>query len=231
MDSAARQLHAQAEEARESGDFLKALEYTDKAMILYQQDGDQAGFAEVLASRFLTLRHLYEKTGDRNFLLLAKHDAMAAVEIARESGDKTSLAVPLFNLAKAQDTLGELQEAVKTYHEAVENISNNPPATYNRPAVIADFNTHLAICEYKTGDKTALERVEQALADLEQAEEDSYNKNVWLSGGEMRIAEILHEDNPEKAKEHLQKAKEIIDADSRLKLRLAQWEKLAATFK
>ena len=39
----------------------------------------------------------------------------------------------------------------------------------------------------------------------------------------MRIAEILREDNTEKAKE-------IIDSNPALKLRLGQWEKLAATF-
>ena len=42
---------------------------------------------------------------------------------------------------------------------------------------------------------------------------------------------VLKENDPQKAKEHLQKAKEIIDANPDLKLRKAQWEKLAENFK
>ena len=46
----------------------------------------------------------------------------------------------------------------------------------------------------------------------------------------MRIADMLKEDNPEKAKEHLQKAKEIIDNNPDLKLRAEQWKKLTESF-
>lgn len=231
MDSRGRQLHGQAEQAREEGNFLKALQLTDEAMVAYQEAGDELGFAEIQASRFLTLRHLFEKTDSKHYLVLARHAAMASVEIAETSGNKEALAIPLFNLAKAQESLGQLDEAIESYRKAVDNIVNNPPATHNRPSVIADFKVHLTTAEYKNGDKTALERAISALSDLEKADEESYNKNVWLSGGHMRIAEILREDNPEEAKKHLQKAKEIIDADPRLELRKNQWEKLAASFK
>lgn len=230
MDQDGKILHAQAEQARESGDFLKALGLTDQAMIVYQKAGDRLGFAEIQASRFLTLRHLYEQTNDKNYLILAKYAATASVEIAREGGNKEALVVPLFSLAKAQETLGELEEACRTYQEAVDNMINNPPPQHNQPGVLADFKNHLYVCQYKSGDKTVLEKAEQALQDLKEAEEESYNKNVWLSGGHMRIAEMLREDNPEKAHEHLQKAKEIIDSDERLTLRKGQWEKLALIF-
>ena len=43
----------------------------------------------------------------------------------------------------------------------------------------------------------------------------------------MRLAEALREDDLAKAKEHLQKAKDIIAKDERLKIRKSQWEKLA----
>ena len=46
----------------------------------------------------------------------------------------------------------------------------------------------------------------------------------------MSAAKLLKEDNPESAKEYLQKAKEIIDADPALKVRKTQWEKLAERF-
>ncbi|MBI4036376.1 hypothetical protein HY386_00670 [Candidatus Daviesbacteria bacterium] len=249
MESEGRRLHGLAEQARESGDFTRALELTDQATVSYQQGGDSLGFAEVQASRFLTLRHLFEKTDDKNYLILAKHTAMASVELAQASGDKQALALPLFNLAKAQETLGELPDAVATYQKAVENIINNPPEPHKRAAIVADFKVHLETCAYKAGDKSALERAEKALVELEAVpvlsdedfeaggkklefnQEVAYNKDVWVSGGHMRIAEMLREDDPPQAKEHLQKAKEIIDANPQLKLRLAQWEKLATTFK
>ena len=156
MESEGRKLHGLAEQARESGDFTRALELTDRAMVIYQQDNDPLGFAEVQASRFLTLRHLFEKTNDKNYLILAKHASLASVEIAQASGDKQALAVPFFNLAKAQETLGELQEATATYKQAVENIINNPPEPHNRAAIVADFKVHMETCTYKPGDKSAL---------------------------------------------------------------------------
>lgn len=230
MGSAGRKIHALAEQAREKGDFLEALKLIDEAMISYQENGDKPGFAEIQSSRFLTFRHLFEKTGDKNYLILAKYSTMASVQLAETSGQKEALALPFFNLAKAQETLGELQEAVASYQKAVDNIINNPPTEHNRPGVLADFKGHLYTCQYKNGDRDALVKAEQALADLEQSSEPEYNKQVWISGAHMKIADILRTDNPQKAKDHLQKAKEIIDANPDLKLRKEQWEKLIQTF-
>lgn len=234
MESKGRQIHGEAAKARERGESIEALKLYMDAMDTYQREGDNLGFAEIQTEIFLTLRHLFEKTSHHGYQILAKHAAMSSVELAEESGDKTALAIPQFNLAKVQEDLGELEEAVITYKKALENITNNPPAPHNvpqRPAIIADFQSHLATCEYKAGDKSALERAEQATLDLEKAEDlADYNKHVWLSGAHMRIADVLKTDDPEKAKEHLQKAKEIIDADERLVLRKTQWEKLATTF-
>lgn len=224
--SGGKRFHSLAEQTREEGKLLAALENTDKATIAYQEEGDMAGLAEIQASRMLTFRHLYEKTGEKKYLILARFAAEASVEIARSLTDKSGLAIPLFNLAKIRETLGELPGARDAYRETVEAMENNPPADHDRPAVLADVRGHLATCEYVNGDETALERAEQALADLESAEELSYNKNVWLSGAQMRIAKAVNVDDPEKAREYLREAKKIIDEDKRLKLRLEQWEKL-----
>lgn len=231
MESEGRRLHGLAAQAREDGRHLDSLKLDDEAMLAYQKDGDLLGFAEVLADRAIVLRHLYDKTGGKAFLIKAKHETMAAVAIAETSGNNSALAIPQFNLAKIQEELGEFSSAVTTYKEALENITNNPPADHgNRPAMIADFKVHLATCEYKAGDKSALERAEQALAELEEADEEKYTKDVWSSGGHMRITNMLGEDDPEKARVYLQKAKEIIDGNPDLKIRREQWEKLAADF-
>ncbi|TSC63918.1 MAG: Uncharacterized protein G01um101493_291, partial [Microgenomates group bacterium Gr01-1014_93] len=205
-----------------------------------QKDKDYLGLSELLAERSLVLRHLSDETGDKNFLEIALAEMIASVKIARQSSNPEALALPLFNLAKIQEDLEQNHEAVENYREALTNLENNPPTPHGiRPAMVADFKVHLAICEYKqslrsgdlkAGDKLALELAEQALAELESAEEQKYEKDVWVSGGHMRIANILKQDDPEKAKEHLQKAKEIIDDNPDLKLRLKQWEKLAASF-
>jgi tetratricopeptide (TPR) repeat protein len=227
-----RRIHGLAEQAREEGRFVDALKHTDEAMVAYQERGDKLGFAEVLSSRFLTLRHLHEQTGDRSYLITAKHTVQASVDIAKESGDNKALAIPLFNLAKAQETLGELPDAARSYQEAVENVTNNPSEFHNLPAVAADFKVHMTTCEYKAGDKAALPRAEEALQELEGAEHpDAYAKDVWVSGGYMRMAEMLRGDDPEKAQASLQRAKQIIDANPKLGLRDKQWQKLAATFK
>jgi tetratricopeptide (TPR) repeat protein len=157
---------------------------------------------------------------------------LASVTIARESGNKQALALPFFSLARLQEDLGELSDAVESYKEAIANMQNNPPETHKFPAVLADMQIHLATCEYKAGDKTALERAEKALVDLQAAadEPNKFSKDVWLSGAHMRIAEILKTDNPQKAKNHLQQAKTIIDANPELILRQKQWQRLADTF-
>jgi tetratricopeptide (TPR) repeat protein len=229
-ESEGRILHGKAEQAREKGDFTQALKQTDEAMLAYQAAGDKVGFAEVLSSRFLTLRHLYDKTNDRAFLILAKNTVLSSVQIARESGDNTALALPLFNLGKAQETLGELPDAVTSYKEAVEHMTANPPQRHNRPSVLADMKVHLATAEYKTGDKAALARAEEALHELEGTDEQKYEKDVWVSGGYMRLADMLRTEDSAKGAEALRKAKEIIDSNPDLTLRKGQWDKLAATF-
>lgn len=227
----AREIHGQAEQTREAGDFPKALALADQALLAYQKEGDEKGFAEALTSRFLTLRHLYHETGDSNYLVLAKHTAMAAVEIAQSSKDPTALALPLFNLAKVQEELNEPSSACQTYQQSLDNLINNPPSEHNRAGVIADFKVHLYSCLYKSGDKSALEKLLQATTDLEGSNETKYNKDVWLSGAYMRLAEILRSNNPPQARENLQKAKDIIDTNPDLKLRAKQWEKLSIKLK
>lgn len=219
----AKTIHAQAEEARENGDFEKALELADKAEKAYQSEGNQTGVAEIYASRSIT----YRLKGE---LEKARETATKSVEIATASGKKEALAIPLFNLAKVQEAFSEVSDAVNSYKQAYYNITQNPPSEYNRPSIIADIQLHLAVAQYKTGDKSALVRVQGALADLEAAEEDKYNKDVWLSGAHMHIAEMLKDNNIESAREHLERAEEIINLNPDLKIRSQQLKKLKANF-
>ncbi len=231
MESEGRKLHEQAAEAREKGEFVDSLSLGDQALLAYDRDNDGLGFAEVIANRGITLKVYAGIHESRRILTLAKYELMGAVEIARQSGDKKALALPQYRLAQMHEELDELSEAAAIYKEALHNMEQNPPERHDRPSVLADMRVHVATCEYKAGDKSALERLESALSDLEGSEEDKYNKDVWVSGGYMRMADILRDDDPAKAQQSLQKAKEIIGANPDLALRKKQWDQLSASFK
>jgi tetratricopeptide (TPR) repeat protein len=230
--SEGRRIHTLAEEARESGDFEKALAYTDQASLAYQRDHDLLGLAEVQSSRQIIFKHLYRSTQDKVFLVLEKHAALSAVEIAEQSNNPEALGIPYHNLGKYYLEAKQYADAVEAFKKAVDNFTNVPNTRHGRPSVIADIQGHQFAAEYLAGDTTALDRALQALEDLEKAFEDSptadpeYNKNAWVSGAHLRIAEMLVDDDPDLAKEHLQKAQEIIESDDTQVLRRDQFEKL-----
>lgn len=210
---------------RENEEYLKSLISSDEALLAFQEENNLEKMAECFAARALTFRLLYRKTKDKSFLVLLNTSIATSVELARFSGIKTALALPLFGLAKAQAETGEYTKAITTYKEAIKNIVNNPPESHDHPAVRFDMETHLAVSEYKAGDKTAVDRLKEALTNLENADHPSYEKNVWVSGAYMRLAELLD------SREHLFKAKEIIDSDPRLSIRLKQWTELSSKLK
>lgn len=213
----AQELHSQAEQAREQGRFLDALKFTDEALILYQEENNLPGVAEIFASRSITLRHLFDKTGEKAYLVLAKHEMMAAVEI-------NPGVMPLYNLAKVEEVLGEISNAIEDYKKTVSEFEKNPPLEHNRPGVLLDIKIHLAIAELRNGNKDAEGRTVSLLDELANTDEPRYNKDVWVSGGYMKLAEITMD------KDYLRKAKEIIDANPELILRKIQWQKLSESF-
>ncbi len=231
MKNKGRILHGKAAQAREKEEFSKSLTFNDDALFSYDAENDALGFSEGIACRSITLRVYANLKNSKRLLILAKYEMLASVDLARQSGNKKALALPLYNLAEIQEDLREFDEAVKNYKEAIQNMEDNPPDSHNRPSVLADMKIHLETCEYKAGDKSALERATQALKELEQTKEPSkYNKDVWVSGGYMRIADAIKNDNPDRAKECLQEAKMIIDYNPDLILRKKQWNKLSASF-
>ncbi len=226
-ESKARQLHAKALQLRESKQFLESLQIGDEALVEYAKDNDTLGFTELLTLQAKTYLHMYDVTGYKSYLLLAKRIGQCAVDIVEESGQNEAKALPYFNLGKISEDAGDLELAVNSFRKAVQLMQDSPPKRHNRKSVLADFKNHLATTEYQTGDKTALDRAEQSIKDLETSTDASpYEKNVWLSGAHMRIAKMLQDNDSQKAREYLVKAKEIIDSDPELVIRKEQWEKL-----
>ncbi len=227
MQSKGRQLHAQEEQARESGQFAEALSYSDQAFMAYQEDKDFHGLSELMAARLIIFKHLYQTTADQSYAIMAKHTAQASVEIAEQYDVKPALALAYKSLGEYYQLVQEWSEAASAYATAAECMLQFSPEATSRPAVLLDIQGHQYAAEYLSGDKGARERAEQALSQLEQAEEaDDYNKKVWITGAQMRMALMLKDDDNQAAQDYLMKAKAMIDADERLKLRLGQWNQL-----
>lgn len=224
-------LHAQALQLREAGKFSESLAVNDEALLAAKEEGNIGEYAANVACLALTRKVRAGLQNNPWELQLAEGELQAAVELVKDGGSPEDIAVPLYQLAQIREDLGKFPQAVETYKEAIDQMRQHPPASHNRPSVLADMKVHAAACEYKAGDKTALDRLHQALAELEASDEpDSYAKHVWVSGGYMRLATILRDDNLQEAEVYLHRAKEIIDADPRLVVRMQQWEQLAATF-
>jgi tetratricopeptide (TPR) repeat protein len=220
-----KSIHLREEKARENGEYLEALKLSDEALISYQKEGNIVGLTEILCARFLIFQHLYEIIEDKNFLILAKFNAKSAVVIARKSDQKEALAIPLFNLGKAYFLKEKYDKATEKYKEALDALPDSPQ---NKPSVEADIKVHLSISEFKNGDKEAILRAENTVSDLKNLDENKYEKDVWISGGYMKIAEALYSTNAQKAREFLQKSKTVIDANPDLKLRKEQLQRLEA---
>ncbi len=222
-----RRIHGLAENAREKEqDFIKAHKLLDEATAQYAKDKDYLGMSEAQASRFIVYKHQYEESKDRNFLILATLSALAAVQIAEENKLKEALPLAYFNLGKAYEEDKNYKKALPSFRKAFKKAQKDLHQRHNRPAVKADIKAHLAFVEYMCGDKSAITKLDDAIKELEEADEYQYTKDVWLSGAHMRAAKALSVDNPAKAKEHLEKAENIINSNKELKLRKNQLEEL-----
>lgn len=221
MEGKGRLLHIQADQLREKGEFVKALELLAQAIFAYQQEKLLSKIAECAASESLSYRHLFDQTGALEYLILAKHAAMAGIDIANKLQDTKTQAICEYNLGKVLESLGEIDDAINHYKKAIDL------GFSDQPAMLAEMKTRLAVAEFKNGDKDAMVRFEAALDELRNSEEkDNYSKNVWLSGAYMHMAEALLLTDNAKARALLSTAEKIIDSDLRLKLRGKQLEKL-----
>jgi len=167
-DHQANQPHVQVEDSRELQDFQVSLELAIDSEFSYEEQGDMIGMSEVQASKALAYRHLFDKTKSGAYLALAKHAALAGVEIAQNSGIKEALAIPTFNLAKIYEEIEEFDLAVRLYEEALGFITNNPPKHQDREAVRLDFKLHLLILKLRMGDEEVLDEIKETIGFLER---------------------------------------------------------------
>jgi tetratricopeptide (TPR) repeat protein len=222
----ANQAHIEAEQKRESGDFVAALTLTDQSLLEYQKEKNYAGMAEVLCSRYLTLVHLFEQSKDSVYLTLALGTAHDAYLVSQSSADQSAQVIPLYNYAKALERQGELPQAIEKYKQSIDLYRKNTPASHDQPAVLIDMQIHLGLCELKNNDVTAYDRVISAVEQLKSLSDEPYRQAVWISGAHLKLAEILASTDRQKSILHLKAAEEIISGRSDMILRQKQLQNL-----
>lgn len=219
-----RQLHNQSSELLEGGDFLGALVKTDEAMVSYQEDGDDAGFSEILAMKVLILNNYYDKTEYRGYLYMAKHTALLSLDLAVQSTMPEQIALAHGAVGRVMDRLEEYESASEHFGVAAKLLSENP-SDHSKKSVIADFKNHQASSKLLAGD---LDAENEALTTIEELKATTdatpHEKGVWLSGAYMRLAHGVCKVNKVKANEYLTKAEEIINSDPGLSVRKEQIE-------
>ncbi|OHA68001.1 MAG: hypothetical protein A3D59_02755 [Candidatus Wildermuthbacteria bacterium RIFCSPHIGHO2_02_FULL_47_17] len=218
-----RALHQQALDAQEQGDFLVALKLEDEAMVVYQTDNDDAGFAEIQAMRLLTLNMLGDKTGDQRYYVLGMHAANASLDLAERAGVKQQIALAHGAIGRAMERVERFEEAASHFDKAVE-ILPTTQGKHNRKSVIADFTIHAATNRLLAGKLDQEQVALSALKELEASGDASdYEFKVWKSGGYMGLAAGMHKNGKiEEAKKYLAIAEEIAKSDEALKVRREQ---------
>ncbi len=220
MNNDVRGLLIQAEQARERGDFKRSLELLGDAIIASIDERKEEKLVDILSSQALVFRHLFDKTQNENYLLLAKHSSQNALEIAQKFTDSTLLCIANYNLGKVNESLKNYDEALKNFKEAVK-------VKIDRAAMMAEMKTRLSVLEFRQGDNEAMSRFETYLSDLKNSEDkDNYAHAVWVSGAYMHMADALIDKDNKKAKELLDEASNVIASDMRLKLRKEQLDRL-----
>lgn len=212
------QWHSQAEEAREQDNHLEALQLIEEALLAYQQTSDYQGFAQALQSRCLTYKHLFLLSQDQAFAILARHDAEASLELAKLHDLTEMLGSSHFRLGEISMLFEDFPQAIKHYQQALENyVGTNCEK--------GDYRYHLGEALHRSGDKeVGLQQLQQGLKEIQdhRDEVDSFLANVWESGAHLRMADLLRDDDPEKAQQHLAAAEKIINSDSKLVIRKRQ---------
>lgn len=213
-------------DAREKDKHLDALQYLDHAIIAYQKEGDYRSLIDALKDRTLTWKHYFLLTKDSVFAVLAQKDAESMLAVAKDKGLKDKLSTSYFRL-------GEVAMLFEDYPTAIDHYKKSLKYYTGPLSERGDFRYHLgeALCrnnQKKEGKKTIL----HGLKEIQEGahELDPFLIHVWESGVHMRLADLLRKDEPKKARNHLEKAREIIESDKKLVIRRRQIQELAEIF-
>jgi len=184
---------------------------------------------DVLSCEFIAYKHLYRQSSLRQHYDLGLDAASMALKVATDIDDPNEMMIAAFNLGKAYELDNEWQSASEAFEQSLRMFGRmESDSRHNRPAVQADIQSHLARSLYHLGQTDKAKEIFAVTIDVLKADtvEDSYTRNVWLSGSYMRAAEVLWTAEPELASDYLKEAEKIIKTDERLGLRMEQLEEL-----
>jgi tetratricopeptide (TPR) repeat protein len=224
--NSASEAHRMSEEFRENDKHEEALQAIEIALVQYQKEKNYLGFAKALQSRVLIYKHLFFLTNDIVFAILARNDAKASLQISQDHKLKDVLSSCYFRL-------GEVANLFKEYGEAVKNFQKSLEVYVGTNTERGDFRYHLGEAIYRNSEKEkGIQTMLEGLSEIQKyrSEVDPFLANVWESGCYMKLAELLKEDDPVKAREYLSKAQGIVDADDKLVIRKRQVAELAKNF-
>lgn len=219
--SIGKEFQNKADTLREAGETLKAIDLYNQAIVAYQKEGNQANIFFVLNGRLHAWKHLYYLTEDPLYAIFVKKDAETINDFAKSCNMKGKDHTIHYLLATADHLQKNYPSAEKHYQQAVELYPRDHPEK-------GDWMAHLGESMIRNGKKE--EGKQMAFKGIGMIKEkpgeiDSFLLNVWLSGAYLRLAKVLKKSDPEESLLLFEKAKEIIDKDSRLIIRKRQLEK------
>ena len=220
-------LHKLGSNAREKDDLNSALLFLDQAILGYQKESNYGGLVDALKDRFLTWKHYFLNTDDVMFAILARKDAEAMLAISQDKGLSDKLSTSYFRLGEVMMLFEDFQSAVKFYKKSLKYYSGSLSEK-------GDYRYHLGEALYKNNQKKkGVKEMLKGLSEIKRgaSEVQDFLIHVWESGCHLRLAELLIKDNPHKARQHLLKAKKIVDSDKKLVIRKRQLKELFKIFK
>lgn len=218
-----QQLHDNADQLREAGKTLEALDLYNRVIVNYQMAGNYQGILNALTGRVISWQHLYNPSKDRVFAVFAQKDVEAMVEIAKEHNITEKQHTIQFLLGKAKMLLKDYAGAEKAFKLATEMYPE-------KNAQSGDWIAHYGEAIYRNGKKE--EGIHTILFGLDTIQKlsagvEPFLLEVWTSGANLRLATLLYEDKrPKEAQVYLSLAKAIIDHNPKLVVRTRQLEAL-----
>jgi tetratricopeptide (TPR) repeat protein len=220
MTKATRKLTQQVTDLREAGRQQQALALAGRLILRFAKETDYLGLFDVLGSRCLVWKHLFQLTRRKVYRFLMRSDAELGLALSITEKLKSRLHVAHFRMAETLMTFQDYKVAAREYQLALRHYRGNR-------AERGDFRYHLGEALYRSGKrelgkKTILQGLQEIQANRDAV--DSFLANVWESGAYMRIAELLWKSKPKKAKQYLGEAKRIIESDKLLVMRRKQFQ-------
>jgi len=194
-DLTGQELHSKGGQLREEDRHDEALQFLTLAVVAYQREENYRGLIDALKDRTLTWKHYFLLTNDKVYAFLAQKDAEAMLAIAQEYNLEDKLDTAYFRLGEVAMLFNDYRDAIDYYDRAL--------VVYRGPlSEKGDFRYHLGEAVYRSGDKTKGKKIIlEGLREIREgaSERDPFLIHVWESGVHMRLAEILKDDEPEKA--------------------------------